>query len=53
MPRIALRLALGEVSDILIASARVLPSVAENSGYVFEHRDLASALDDVTSSSPT
>jgi len=53
MPRIALRLALGEVSDILTASARVLPRVAENSGYVFEHPDLAGALDDVTSSSPT
>ena len=50
MPRIALRLALGEVSDILIASERVLPRVAEHSSYVFEHPDLAGALDDVTSS---
>lgn len=52
MPRIALRLALGEVSDILLASARVLPRVAEHSGYVFEHPDLAGALDDVLASSP-
>ncbi len=41
MPRAALRLALGEVSDILIASQKVLPKVAEQSGYVFEHPDLA------------
>jgi uncharacterized protein (TIGR01777 family) len=50
MPRIALRLALGEVSDILLASERVLPRVAEHSGYVFEHPDLAGALDDVIAS---
>jgi uncharacterized protein len=50
MPRIALRLALGEASDILIASQRVLPRVAEQSGYVFEHRELAGALDDVMTS---
>jgi uncharacterized protein len=51
VPRIALRLALGEVSDILLASQRVLPKVAEQSGYVFEHPDLAGALEDVTTSS--
>lgn len=50
MPRAALRLALGEVSDILIASQKVLPKVAEQSGYVFEHPDLAAALDDVMTS---
>jgi uncharacterized protein len=47
VPRIALRLALGEVSDILLASQRVFPKVAENSGYVFEHPDIAGALEDV------
>ena len=51
VPRIALRLALGEVSDILLASQRVFPKVAEQSGYVFEHPDLAGALDDVMTSS--
>ena len=51
VPRIALRLALGEVSDILLASQRVFPKVAEQSGYVFEHPDLADALDDVMTSS--
>jgi uncharacterized protein (TIGR01777 family) len=50
MPRLALRLALGEASDILIASQRVLPRVAEQSGYVFEHPDLEGALDDVMAS---
>src|ERR1700678_4161251 len=50
MPRIALRLALGEVSEILLAAERVWPRVAEHSDYVFEHPDLAGALDDVTSS---
>jgi NAD dependent epimerase/dehydratase family enzyme len=50
MPRIALRLALGESSDILIASQRVFPRVAEQSGYVFEHPELAGALDDVMAS---
>jgi uncharacterized protein (TIGR01777 family) len=50
VPRIALRLALGEVSDILLASQRVFPKVAENSGYVFEHPDLAGALEDVMTS---
>jgi uncharacterized protein len=50
VPRIALRLALGEVSDILLASQRVLPKVAENSGCVFEHPSLAGALDDVMTS---
>ena len=51
VPRIALRLALGEVSDILLASQRVFPKVAENSGYVFEHPDIAGALNDVMTSS--
>ena len=50
VPRVLLRLALGEVSDILIASQRVFPKVAEQSGCVFDHPDLAGALDDVMTS---
>ncbi len=50
VPRIALRLALGEVSDILLASQRVFPKVAEQSGYAFEHPDLGGALNDVMAS---
>ncbi|GMV39185.1 MAG: NAD-dependent nucleoside-diphosphate sugar epimerase [Myxococcales bacterium] len=44
VPNVALRLALGELSEILTASQRVLPSAAERTGYTFEHPDLASAL---------
>lgn len=50
MPRAALRLAFGELSDILIASQRVFPQVAQESGYAFEHSDLSGALDDVMTS---
>ncbi|HLX05702.1 MAG TPA: TIGR01777 family oxidoreductase, partial [Candidatus Binatus sp.] len=50
VPRIALRLALGEVSDIMLGSQRVFPKVAEQSGYVFEHPDLAGALENVMAS---
>lgn len=47
VPRIALRVAFGELSEILIASQRVLPRVAEESGYKFEYSDLGSALNDL------
>jgi len=50
LPRVALRLALGEVSNVLIASQRVFPRVAEHSGYIFEHSGLADALDNVMTS---
>jgi uncharacterized protein len=50
VPRAALRLAFGELSDILIASQRVFPRVAEHSGYVFEHSELRGALDDLMTS---
>lgn len=44
VPRIALRLALGEMSEVLTDSARVLPRVAERSGYRFEYPHLDEAL---------
>ena len=50
VPRAALRLAFGELSDILIASQRVFPRVAKHSGYAFEHSDLGSALANVITS---
>ena len=50
VPPVALRLAFGELSDILIASQRVFPRVAEHTGYAFEHSDLDGALDDVMTS---
>jgi NAD dependent epimerase/dehydratase family enzyme len=47
VPRAALRLAFGELSDILVASQRVFPRVAEHTGYAFAYTDLHGALDDV------
>jgi uncharacterized protein (TIGR01777 family) len=39
-----LRLALGEMADMLLTGQRVLPAVAEGLGYQFRYRDLAPAL---------
>jgi uncharacterized protein (TIGR01777 family) len=50
VPRLALRIAFGEFSDILIASQRVLPRVAEGSGYKFEYSELGGALNDLIAS---
>ena len=44
MPKIALRLALGEMSEILTASCRAFPRVAERTGYGFKHMDLGETL---------
>jgi hypothetical protein len=44
VPQLALRLLLGEMSGVLTASARVLPRVAERSGYTFHYPDLDAAL---------
>lgn len=44
VPKTALRLAFGEMSEILLASQRVLPRVAESSGYRFKYQELAGAL---------
>ena len=44
VPRAALRLAFGEMSEIFIASRRVLPRVAERTGYSFKHDTLEGAL---------
>jgi hypothetical protein len=44
VPKAALRLAFGEMSEILTASQRVLPKEAERSGYTFKHPELAGAL---------
>jgi uncharacterized protein (TIGR01777 family) len=43
-PRLALRLALGEVSEVLLESQRVVPRVAQRSGYSFVHEELGAAL---------
>lgn len=43
-PRLALRLALGELSEALLESQRVLPRVALQSGYAFAQPELGAAL---------
>jgi hypothetical protein len=44
VPKTALRLAIGEMSEVLTDSQRVLPTVAARSGYDFKHADLDLAL---------
>lgn len=44
VPALALRLALGEMADMLLGGQRVLPAVAERLSYAWRHRDLAGAL---------
>jgi uncharacterized protein len=44
VPSPMLRVALGEVSEMLVASARVLPRVAERTGYVFRYLQPDDAL---------
>jgi uncharacterized protein (TIGR01777 family) len=43
-PACALRLALGEMADMLLTGQRVLPAAAERLGYRFRYRDLEPAL---------
>ncbi|WP_225754633.1 TIGR01777 family oxidoreductase [Actinotalea sp. Marseille-Q4924] len=49
VPRFALRLAVGEFADDILASQRVLPTVLLDSGFTFRHADVASAARWVTS----
>jgi uncharacterized protein (TIGR01777 family) len=44
VPKAALQLAFGELSSVLLASQRVVPKVASDSGYAFRYPDLDSAL---------
>ena len=44
-PSFALRLVLGRMASMLLSSARVRPAVAEKSGYCYEFKDIAAALD--------
>jgi len=46
-PALALKLAFGEMSEMLLGSQRVAPKVAEASGYRFKFTDLDDALADV------
>ena len=53
VPKAALRIGFGEVSDVLLASQRVLPRVAERTGYKFSYPELAGALSAVTTATPS
>jgi uncharacterized protein (TIGR01777 family) len=44
VPKLALRLALGEMSQVLTASQRVFPRVVERTGYLFHQPQLDSAI---------
>jgi uncharacterized protein (TIGR01777 family) len=44
-PEFVLRLAMGEMADILLASQRVIPKVAQQSGYKFQFQTLQVALE--------
>jgi uncharacterized protein (TIGR01777 family) len=48
VPAFALKLALGEMSEVLLASQRVLPTVAKSAGFRFQYPDLHAALADIT-----
>ncbi|MFC1642126.1 TIGR01777 family oxidoreductase [Myxococcota bacterium] len=45
VPRLGLRVALGEMSQILLASQRALPKVAQDTGYRFRFDELRPAID--------
>ena len=44
VPKFALRLALGEVADFMLASQRVIPEAAQRAGFRFEHSQIEEAL---------
>lgn len=44
VPKLALRVLFGELSDVLLASQRVLPHVALSHGYAFQYAELCTAL---------
>ena len=48
VPAFALRLALGEMAEILLASQRAIPDAAQRAGFVFEHPDIFAALAQIT-----
>ncbi|HXE10771.1 MAG TPA: TIGR01777 family oxidoreductase [Bryobacteraceae bacterium] len=45
VPRFGLRLALGEMSDVLLDSARAIPAAAQQQGFQFAFRDVQPALE--------
>jgi hypothetical protein len=51
VPKTALRLAFGEMSELLTASQRVVPLAAQRTGYEFRHAELGAALEALLSAS--
>lgn len=51
VPGMALRLAMGEMSDLLLAGRNVVPVVAQRAGYAFAHPSLEAALSDLATGS--
>lgn len=51
VPAFALKLALGEMSEMVLASQRVLPTVAKSAGFRFQYPDLQAALDNLLTTS--
>ncbi|HWF67425.1 MAG TPA: TIGR01777 family oxidoreductase, partial [Acidobacteriaceae bacterium] len=47
VPRFALKLALGEMSDVLFDSQRVMPTATEQTGFRFEYPGLKPALENL------
>src|SRR4051812_14434388 len=45
VPRFALKIALGELADFVLASQRVLPQTTERSGFTFQYPDLPTAVE--------
>jgi uncharacterized protein len=46
-PAFALRVALGEMSEVLLASQRVLPNVAKGAGFQFQYPELPGAVENL------
>jgi uncharacterized protein len=47
VPAFALKLALGEMSEMVLASQRVLPTVAKSAGFRFQYPELRDALENL------
>ncbi len=47
VPEFALKIAMGEMAEIVLASQRVIPKVALDTGYVFQYPNLRPALEDL------
>ena len=51
VPAFALKLAFGEMSEMVLASQRVLPTVAKSAGFRFQYQELHPALENLLSAS--